>query len=144
MRLTHHTSTLRWVLAASITLAVAGLAAALPGEEGAPFSIDWHTIDGGGGECTDGTYTLTGTVGQHDVGVLTGGNFSLSGGFWQAGEVDPACFGDCGDSDGTVGTTDLLALLGQWGGPGGCDLDDSGDVGVPDLLALLGVWGSCP
>ena len=73
MRQTHHTSVLRWVLTASIMLALAGFAAALPGEEGAPFTMDWHTVDGGGGECTDGSYTLTGTVGQHDAGAMSGG-----------------------------------------------------------------------
>ncbi len=49
------------------------------------------------------------------------------------------------DSDGQIGVTDLLVLLGAWGtDPGGPpDLDGDGDVGVTDLLALLAGWGPC-
>lgn len=47
------------------------------------FSIDWHTIDGGGGTSTGGVYSVSGTIGQPDAGpVMTGGTFSLQGGFW--------------------------------------------------------------
>ncbi len=38
------------------------------------------------------------------------------------------------DGDGSVGVSDLLILLGNWGNP----------YGVPDLLALLANWGPCP
>ena len=47
------------------------------------FSIDWYTVDGGGGTSTGGVFTVSGTIGQPDAGgPLTGGNFSLTGGFW--------------------------------------------------------------
>jgi len=47
------------------------------------YSIDWHTIDGGGGTSTGGVYSVSGTIGQHDAGgPMTGGNYSLVGGFW--------------------------------------------------------------
>lgn len=47
------------------------------------FTIDWHTIDGGGGTSTGGVFTISGTIGQPDAGgPMTGGNFSLTGGFW--------------------------------------------------------------
>lgn len=47
------------------------------------FSIDWFTIDGGGGTSTGGVYSVNGTIGQQDAGVaMTGGNFSVTGGFW--------------------------------------------------------------
>ncbi len=46
------------------------------------YSIDWFTIDGGGGTSTGGVYSVSGTIGQPDAGVLTGGNYSLVGGFW--------------------------------------------------------------
>ncbi len=38
------------------------------------------------------------------------------------------------DGDDTVGTTDLLLLLGAWGDP----------YGTADLVELLGAWGPCP
>jgi len=47
------------------------------------YSIDWHKIAGGGGTSTNGQYSITGTIGQHDAGTpMTGGNYSLTGGFW--------------------------------------------------------------
>lgn len=46
------------------------------------FSIDWFTIDGGGGTSTGGVYSLSGTIGQPDAGKMSGGTFSIDGGFW--------------------------------------------------------------
>jgi hypothetical protein len=48
----------------------------------AQYTIDWHTIDGGGGTSTGGVYSVSGTIGQPDAGTLTGGNYSVFGGFW--------------------------------------------------------------
>jgi hypothetical protein len=48
------------------------------------YSIDWYTIDGGGGTSSGGPYTLSGTIGQPDAGVHAGGNYTLVGGFWGA------------------------------------------------------------
>ena len=47
------------------------------------YSIDWYKVAGGGGTSTGGTYSVSGTIGQHDAsGPMTGGNYSLTGGFW--------------------------------------------------------------
>ena|SRR5688572_9464328 len=47
------------------------------------YSIDWYTIDGGGGTSTGGVYSVTGTIGQPDAGAaMAGGNYTLQGGFW--------------------------------------------------------------
>src|SRR5438874_9757434 len=47
------------------------------------FTIDWFTIDGGGGTSTGGVYSVSGTIGQPDAGgPMSGGNYSLTGGFW--------------------------------------------------------------
>jgi hypothetical protein len=47
------------------------------------YTIDWFTIDGGGGTSTGGVYAVSGTIGQPDAsGAMTGGNYSLTGGFW--------------------------------------------------------------
>ncbi len=56
----------------------------------------------------------------------------------------PTCPWDCEPvPEGTVGITDFLALLAQWGGPGACDFD-GGNVGINDFLDLLANWGPCP
>ena len=50
---------------------------------GQSYSIDWYKIAGGGGTSTGGTYQVSGTIGQPDAsGALTGGSYSLTGGFW--------------------------------------------------------------
>jgi hypothetical protein len=46
------------------------------------YSIDWFTIDGGGGTSTGGVYSVSGTIGQPDAGAMSGGNYTLNGGFW--------------------------------------------------------------
>ncbi|MFO1488782.1 MAG: hypothetical protein U1F65_09915 [Verrucomicrobiota bacterium] len=49
------------------------------------YSIDWYKIAGGGGTSTGGVYSVSGTIGQHDASAnnaLTGGSYSLTGGFW--------------------------------------------------------------
>ena len=50
------------------------------------YTIDWHTIGGGGDTSTGGTLVLSGTIGHHDPNdpatAMTGGNFSRVGGFW--------------------------------------------------------------
>src|SRR5271157_4651983 len=47
------------------------------------YSIDWYKIAGGGGTSTGATYQVSGTIGQPDAsGTMTGGIYSLTGGFW--------------------------------------------------------------
>ena len=47
------------------------------------YSIDWYKVSGGGGTSTSGVYSVSGTMGQPDAGgPMTGGNYSLTGGFW--------------------------------------------------------------
>jgi hypothetical protein len=46
------------------------------------YSIDWYTIDGGGGTSTGGVYSVSGTIGQPDAGRMSGGSYTLDGGFW--------------------------------------------------------------
>src|ERR1041384_2250060 len=47
------------------------------------YSIDWFKVAGGGGVSTNAQYSISGPIGQHDPGgPLTGGGYSLTGGFW--------------------------------------------------------------
>src|SRR5438552_2039539 len=55
------------------------------------FAIDWFTIDGGGGTSTGGVYAVSGTIGQPEAGgPMTGGQYSLMGGFWSLLAVVPS------------------------------------------------------
>jgi hypothetical protein len=49
-----------------------------------PFGVDWFKLAGGGGTSTGGVYSVTGTIGQPDSSQqsMTGGHYSLVGGFW--------------------------------------------------------------
>ncbi|WP_322815738.1 hypothetical protein [Chloroflexus sp.] len=53
-----------------------------------PYNLSWWTVDGGGYTVsTGGSYSLGGTVEQTDAGVLSGGSYTLRGGFWGGAEV---------------------------------------------------------
>jgi hypothetical protein len=52
----------------------------------ASYDLSWWTVDGGGGGSSGGGYQLEGTAGQPDAGpLLTGGNYTMVGGFWGGG-----------------------------------------------------------
>jgi hypothetical protein len=47
------------------------------------YSINWYKVAGGGGTSSGGNYSISGTIGQPDAsGAMTGGGYSLTGGFW--------------------------------------------------------------
>lgn len=52
----------------------------------AQFVIEKYTINSGGGDSmSGGGFTLKSSIGQVDASnAMTGGTFSLTGGFWQA------------------------------------------------------------
>jgi hypothetical protein len=67
----------------TIVAAIAVSALALVSTSAQSYSINWYKIAGGGGTSTNGQYSLSGTIGQPDAsGAMTGGNYSLTGGFW--------------------------------------------------------------
>lgn len=60
----------------------------------ADYTIEWSSLDGGGGTSSGGDYSLTGTIGQADAGEMSGGDYNISGGFWVGGVY---CFVDLED-----------------------------------------------
>jgi len=94
------------------------------------------TIDGGGEmRCSGGEFELSATIAQPDAGVMTGGDFELTGGFWFA----PSS-GDC-NVDGTVNLIDFSEFHPCVTGPNvppgaGCtcfDIDRDNDVDMTDV-----------
>ena len=133
-----------------VNLFVLLLCAAAPGH--ADFDLSWYTIDGGGNRwSTGGDFELSGTLGQTDAGVLSGGNFTLLGCFWPA--TVPACLGDC-DCDGVVDFNDINALVAALSDPAGVcffpnlDMNFDGVVDFDDINPfveiLSGSGGPCP
>ncbi|MEW6250736.1 MAG: hypothetical protein AB1716_08820 [Planctomycetota bacterium] len=126
------------------------------------FILDWYTFDGGGGAgTTGGAFALSGTIGQPDASVtpMTGGDFTLVGGFWSIPPVAPVCPGDC-NCDGQVNFSDInpfvLALsdLPGWQARypncllGNPDVNGDGRIDFSDInpfVALLSAGGGpCP
>jgi hypothetical protein len=88
----------------------------------AGFDLTWNTIDGGGATSTGGGFELSGTIGQADASAasaLTGGNYTLVGGFWPAftsltcTQFAPADF----NQDCSVDTQDLAIFEACASGP---------------------------
>jgi hypothetical protein len=68
----------------NITFSLAVLAMVTLAVHAQNFALDWHKIAGGGGTSSNGRYSVSGTIGQHDASQqpMSSGNFSLTGGFW--------------------------------------------------------------
>lgn len=104
------------------------------------YDLSWFTIDGGGAmRSTGGNFELSGTIGQPDAGMRTGGDFQLFGGFWF-----PVVAGD-GNGDGVVDLVDYDVFEGCLAGPGGetpddqCssfDTDGSGAIDLGDFAVV--------
>ena len=101
------------------------------------YDISWHTINSGGGTSSGGAYTLKGTIGQPEAGVMSGGKYELLGGFWPGG---PLC---------TVNFYHFAIFAEHWlqvdcnaGNDwcGGADLDYLGDVDFNDVDLFLDQW----
>jgi hypothetical protein len=73
------------LLVSAVLLSLATLVSAAP----TAFSLPWWTVDGGGGTSQGGDFVLSGTIGQPEASHrMSGGGFSLVGGFWgEAGSV---------------------------------------------------------
>ena len=97
----------------------------------AQFSIPWWTIDAGGGTSSGGVFRVSGTLGQPEAGgPMTGGPFTLTGGFWVLPQV--------------VQTPDAPTLSIAPAAPGWATLTWTPAVGVPWVLqeapAVTGPW----
>ena len=88
------------------------LAVAAPVGRAETYSFDWFKVSGGGGVSSNGQYTLSGTMGQHDANpapMTGGGNYSVTGGFWAIYAVQTA-----GAPSLTVTATTTNTVLISW------------------------------
>ena len=54
------------------------------------YTMNWATVDGGGGTFSTGDgYNLGGSAGQPDAGALSGGDYTLHSGFWLRTSLTP-------------------------------------------------------
>jgi hypothetical protein len=119
-----------------------------------PYDVNWHTIACGGEDSDGGQFDLSSTIGQPAAGLMAGGGFELSSGFWTT--IDPPAH--CGTADfncdGDIGTDlDIEAFFACLSGtcPGApcastADFNADGDVGTDaDIESFFRVLagGSC-
>jgi hypothetical protein len=72
----------------STVVATLGATVFISSAPGQTYEVTWYTIDGGGVmNASGGVYEVSGTIGQPDAGELSGGTYTINGGFW-----GPACF----------------------------------------------------
>jgi hypothetical protein len=137
--------TMACALALACTLSIAATVAG-------DYEVPWHTI-GGGTTSTGGNYELAGTIGQPDAGgAMSGGSFSLTGGFWIPAESGcPPCPGDL-DGDNVRDLTDFTFFAMAYGSVLGdasydpcADMDDDGVVDLTDFSLFATNYGvDCP
>src|SRR5215470_18031944 len=111
---------------------------AILAQSGGGFDLSWSTIDSGGITFSSGgTFTLGATAAQADAGpvpAMSGGAFSLTGGFWPAAAPTCSLLGDM-DLNATRNGLDIQdfvnCLLGVNGTKCSCaDISGNGSVGV--------------
>jgi hypothetical protein len=104
---------------------------------GGPFSLTWSALGAGGGTSEGGDFSLSATAGLPDAGQLSGGAFTVSGGFWQC-----TLIGDF-DDNGLIDVGDIVAAADHWQVTGASpfDLDGDGLVTVRDIMLLAGSFG---
>jgi len=98
------------------------------------YAIDWHKVSGGGGSSTGSVFSVSGTIGQHDAGpAMTGGNFSLTGGFWSLFAVQTF-----GAPRLTITLTSTNTALVSWPSPStGFALQQNADSSTTNWTAAL-------
>jgi hypothetical protein len=129
--------------------ALLGLTVCSAAASAATLDIEWYTVDGGGATfSTGGTFTLGATIGQPDAGTMTGGTFTLVGGFWGVSGVTIMCDGDA-NGDGMVDPLDSGYVLSRFGcniADPDCqaaDVNDSGIVDPLDVGYVASRFGTC-
>ena len=63
-------------------------------------------------------------------------------GYMDITPVSNPCAADV-NGDGSVNVTDILAVIGNWGGTGEGDVNGDDIVNVTDLLEVVSAWGPC-
>jgi hypothetical protein len=118
-------------------LMISVLALAATASRAQSYSLDWFKVSGGGGASSNSPYTLHGTIGQHDASSvpMTGGNYSLTGGFWALYAVQTP-----GAPLLSVTLTTTNTVLISWPYPSsGFALQGNSALGTPGWLTVTNV-----
>lgn len=109
------------------------------------FTIDWFTIDSGGGTSSGGPFAVSGTIGQWDAGPpagpMVGGGREVSGGFW-VGASPQLCPADF-NADGDLNADDLADYINCYFALPPCsgvDFNHDGDANADDLADFINAY----
>ena len=120
-----------------LVLAAANLLLTIRSHANEPsWSLDWFTVDGGGGASTGNVYQVIGTIGQPDAGKsMTGGAYVLDGGFWGIVAVEQTPGAPILRMRGTSPTTAVIS----WLYPStGFVLQETSNLGSPNWSTHIG------
>ena len=111
-------------------------------QTGGPYDLSWHNI-GPGGSASGGSYSLDASIGQPDAATMSGGPYTLTGGFLPGG---PACAlaGDL-NGDGQVTVLDIQMIAGAWPQATASfpyDQSGDGDLDIQDVTLVAAQFGS--
>ncbi len=116
-----------------IVLMTLALTAFVSRAQAQTYSIDWYKIAGGGGTSTGGTYQVSGTIGQPDASsAMTGGNYSLTGGFWSL----IAVMQTAGLPNLTLTFVGPHNVMVSWPNTASCTLQTNNDLNTFELARL--------
>jgi hypothetical protein len=102
------------------------------------YSIAWYKVagDGGASSGTNGSsvYSVSGTIGQQDAGnAMSGGNYSLTGGFWSLVFVVQTP----GTPNLTIAQSDNSVIV-SWPNTGSYTLQQNSNLAAPAAWATSG------
>ncbi len=131
----------RFALTWCLIFALFSLPAVAFAQSGGPYNLSWHNI-GPGGAASGGTFTLNAAIGQPDAGTMSGGNFTLSGGFLAAGSTC-SLPGDI-NGDGQVSVIDIQLIAQAWPQSSAVfpyDQNGDGVLNIQDITLVTAQFG---
>ena len=133
----------RVTVAASLAIALLlGGAPAALAQSGGPYDLSWHNI-GPGGSASGGPYSLDASIGQPDAATMSGGSYTLTGGFLPGGSTC-ALAGDL-NGDGQVTVLDIQMIAGAWPQATASfpyDQSGDGDLDIQDVTLVAAQFGA--
>ena len=125
----------------AIALLLGGAPAALA-QSGGPYDLSWHNI-GPGGSASGGSYSLDASIGQPDAATMSGGSYTLTGGFLPGGSTC-ALAGDL-NGDGQVTVLDIQMIAAAWPQATASfpyDQNGDGDLDIQDVTLVAAQFGA--
>lgn len=107
-------------------------------QSGGSYDLSWSTLDGGGGQSSGGSFSVSGTAGQGDASnAKTGGTFEHISGFWSFLEttletMEIFCYKDGND------------IRIEWTTPGTFDIYYGTVADDPGSYSILGTGQTSP